>query len=136
MSCAALKGRSNNSSTGDDSWSAGRADVAEFLLANGAAVNARADTDMTPLHLAILRNEKEVMDLLLSKGADPDAGNKNGTTPLHLAARKGRRDMVKSLLTRWANVNAKDKRGRTPLDTAKLLRYTKLVALLKQHGAN
>jgi len=48
--------------------------VARALLEHGAAVNARAmRANLTPLHVAALRNRRGVAQLLLEHGADRTA---------------------------------------------------------------
>ena len=58
------------------------ADVAEFLLANKAEVNAKDNRFTTPLDGA--RN-KDVAELLLAKGADVNATSEGDMTPLDWA---------------------------------------------------
>ncbi|EAX73956.1 ankyrin repeat protein, putative [Trichomonas vaginalis G3] len=40
----------------------------------------------TPLHLAALQDNIEIVELLLSHGADVNEKNSKGETPLHIAA--------------------------------------------------
>ncbi len=63
----------------------GHKDVAEFLLANKADVNARAKNGSTPLHLAAGRGNKEIVELLLANKAEVNAVDNEGWTPLHSA---------------------------------------------------
>ena len=72
----------------------------------------------TPLHVAVLTNQKEVTQLLLERGADINARAKDrdGGTPLHWAAAVGRKQLAELLVRAGADVNAKDNSGYTPLD--------------------
>jgi len=63
----------------------GHTDVAEFLLANDADVNARAMNDLTPLHQAASAGRSKVTELLLAKGADVNAKASSGNTALDMA---------------------------------------------------
>jgi ankyrin repeat protein len=115
-------------------------DVAEFLLANKADVNAKNNDGRTPLHLAADRGYKEVAELLLKNGADVNAKAKNGETPLHLAAlnapkEKGK-ELAELLLKNGADVNAKDNAGSTPLQMAVLGHREDVMDLLRQHGGH
>jgi len=65
-------------------------DMAAWLLANGAEVNAKDSDGITPLHFAVSR----------PNGLEPE---------------ESRKDLVALLLANGAEVNAKDKGGRTPL---------------------
>lgn len=55
------------------------------LIDSGADVNARDDSDYTPLHFAATRDSAEVVRLLLDSGAEVDAVNNKGETPLRCA---------------------------------------------------
>ena len=60
---------------------AGRVEVAERLLRNGADVHGRGKDGGTPLHAAAFLGRAEVAGLLLRHGADPAAENHRGETP-------------------------------------------------------
>ena len=57
--------------------------VAQVLLSNGAAVDAKSNDGRTPLHLAAGADGSSVAQVLLSNGAAVDAKDNNGWTPLH-----------------------------------------------------
>jgi hypothetical protein len=61
-------------------------DVAEFLLANKADVNAKAKNGSTPLHLAAAKGNKDIVELLLANNADVNALDNDGWSPMHSAA--------------------------------------------------
>ena len=60
---------------------AGRVEVAEGLLGNGADVQGRGKDGGTPLHAATFLGRSEVAEVLLRHGADPAAQNHRGETP-------------------------------------------------------
>jgi ankyrin repeat protein len=72
----------------------GHKDVAELLLANKAAVNARNKSGQTPLHWAAYGGYKDVADLLLANGADVNATDNIGATPLRVAVHEKHADVA------------------------------------------
>jgi acetyl esterase/lipase len=106
--------------------------LAEFLIANGADVNAKDCMGRTPLALAGL---KDVAEMLIAKGADVNAKNEAGYTQLHLAARGGNKERAELFIAKGADVNARDKKGHTPLWYAQKQGHTEIVELLHKNGA-
>ena len=69
---------------------AGRhADVAELLLAYGAAVNATQHGGFTALHAAAQHGALALAELLLAHGADASAATDDGRTALTMADERG-----------------------------------------------
>jgi ankyrin repeat protein len=66
----------------------------ELLLQHKADVDARDSYGATPIHIAIISGNSEMVRLLLTHGADVNASNNYGWTPLHSAAVSGRADIV------------------------------------------
>jgi len=73
----------------------------------------------TPLHLAVLSDQREMAEFLISKGANINARAKDehGGTPLHWAAVLGRVEIARRLIDVGADVNVKSNTGYTPLDS-------------------
>jgi ankyrin repeat protein len=92
--------------------------------------------DLTPLHLAVLHNHKDVVEYLLAQGSDVNAKTSTGITPLHEAAQNGNEEIIELLLEHAANVNAVDKQGWTPMVRAQKWGYLEIAALLQQHGGH
>lgn len=76
----------------------GRRDVVDFLLANGASINARDDGGLNPLHNACSFGHNDVVRLLLDAGANPNTRDNWNYTPLHESASKGKVDVCISKL--------------------------------------
>lgn len=89
-----------------------------IALKNGADVNVKGLSAVTPLHLASTRS-REMSDLLIAHGADVNAKDGIGWTPLHWAVNSGREDVAKFLIERGADVNVRDKYGVTPTNVAR-----------------
>ena len=103
-------------------------------LAAGTDVNAKNDSENTPLHRAALKGHKEVVELLIQNGADVNAKEAGGTTPLHFALGYSYNEIAELLLTKGADVNVINWQGKTPLDSAIQLKQTKTADLLRKHG--
>ncbi|WP_250296754.1 ankyrin repeat domain-containing protein [Wolbachia endosymbiont of Oedothorax gibbosus] len=115
-------------------------EVAQFLLKNGAYINAKAEASgETPLHLAVKKGNVEVIELLIEKGANVNAGNKDENTPLHYA---GDIRIARLLVANGANVNAKNRSdppysmGSTPLHYAASAGDKDIAEFLIDNGAD
>lgn len=64
----------------------GQAEVIDYLVAQGAKVEARDEHDRTPLHWAADDGEAMAVKRLIAHGADVNARDDDGNTPLHRAA--------------------------------------------------
>lgn len=74
---------------------AGRhADVAELLLAYGAAVNATQHGGFTALHAAAQHGDLRLAELLLAHGADASAATDDGRTALMMADERGHAEVA------------------------------------------
>jgi len=115
-----------------DIWTAaavGNVDAVEQHIAAGTDINKVLVTGITqdtpgyggtPLHIAALSNQEEVVEVLIDNGADIEAkaADSYGGTALHWASAAGLVDIVELLVEAGANVNAEDTNGGTPLDGA------------------
>lgn len=71
----------------------GRREVVEFLLTNGACIQACDEGGLHPLHNACSFGHADVVRLLLEAGASPNTTDNWNYTPLHEAASKGKIDV-------------------------------------------
>ena len=71
--------------------------MVDWLLANGANVQATDAWSRTPLHIAARRNNKDVLRCLLYHQADTSAKDKLGMTPIQGAHERGFSENVKIL---------------------------------------
>lgn len=96
----------------------------------------------TPIQIAAVTLQKDMLELLLKAGADPDSpageGSSNSPFPpaLVLAASKGACDIVKLLLECGANPDSADSEGFTPLHCAAEVDSPACAQLLLDSGAD
>ncbi|MCK5895058.1 MAG: ankyrin repeat domain-containing protein [Endozoicomonadaceae bacterium] len=104
-------------------------------MGNGADVNNRAESDVTPLHLAALQNDVKVIELLIENGADIEF-DKVELTPLVLAVKTGKLKAANCLLKAGANVNVRNDQDETPLMLAVLSNDVEMVQCLIDNKAD
>lgn len=106
---------------------------------SGEELNMRNHLYQTPLHLAILTQQKKAVDALLLAGADPALTDRHGNTPLHLAAAQVAGDMTSYLLQRpevRVLTEVANTAGLCPLHVAVLSGQLSSVRTLLQCGAD
>jgi ankyrin repeat protein len=93
--------------------------MAELLVSGGADVDAETDRERnTPLDMAAMFGNTDVLEVLLAAGADVHHVNSYGKRPLHSAAIAGQAEIVALLLAHGAEVDAMDQFGMTALHMA------------------
>uniref|UniRef100_A0A8C6VPK0 Ankyrin repeat domain 27 n=1 Tax=Nothobranchius furzeri TaxID=105023 RepID=A0A8C6VPK0_NOTFU len=80
--------------------------------------SSRDDRGYTPLHVAALCGQAQLIDMLVHKGAPVNATDYHALTPLHLACQHGYQGVCLLLLHYKANADAQDNNGNTPLHLA------------------
>ena len=79
----------------------GKLSVAQFLVANGAKVNALSPSDTTPLMMAVSSGNEQLIKFLLDNGADLRMRNHEGYSAIDVAALFSRDDIREGLISRW-----------------------------------
>jgi len=97
--------------------SAGKLDLIEMLVDNGARINLYDNNGLTPLHWAVKSGQAEAVSYLLDHGAFLNVKDtRMGCTELHLAAMLGYGDIAAVLEEKGSCPEVKDNAGKTPLD--------------------
>lgn len=90
-----------------------------------------------PLHIAALKNTKEIAQLLIEHGADKDAFDNLEQTPLYMCAGMNHIETAQVLLRSGASVNLENTSRRvTPLHIAASKNHEAFANLLLFHNAN
>ncbi|SDE42915.1 hypothetical protein SAMN05444679_12276 [Variovorax sp. CF079] len=96
-------------------------------------VELRNAKDESPLMMAALRGQQDLVAKLIARDADV---NKPGWAPLHYAATNGHVAVIKQLLDNYAFIDAQSPNGTTPLMMAAMYGSTAAVQLLLDEGAD
>lgn len=112
--------------------SAGKA-VQALLSWEKVEVEARNKVDESPLMLAALGGQLDIVRDLITRDADV---NKTGWTPLHYAATRGHLEVMRLLLDKSAYIDAAAPNGTTPLMMAAFYGTPSAVKLLLEAGAD
>ena len=95
-------------------------DVARYLLANGADVEAvaRNNSAVRPIHSAAATRDARVVRVILAAGADADTKQTGGHTALHSAVLHHNVPMATILLAAGADPTIRNDRGQSALELA------------------
>lgn len=115
----------------------GTCDMLQYLLEQFPEfdVNQRNLSWCTPLHIAVKRENYELVKFLLQKGADIQATTVEKQTALHFAAHSGSVEITKLLLGKGAKVDVYDDEDQSPLSLAVLTNNKEVLQILIMKGA-
>lgn len=112
------------------------AKIKELLEKNPDLLEARSESEKTPLHYAAQGGHKEIVELLLAKGADVNAKNSAMETPLHYAAALGHKEVVDLLHAKGAALRNRNIDGDTPLHYAARFGNSETIRVLIEKGSD
>lgn len=111
-------------------------DRAEELIRSGVNLNCINQEGRTPLMLAALNSQPELVKLLIASGARVNEVDSKCSTPLMYAIEAEDIEIVQLMLAAKADVNAIHASGGTPLFLAVANRNEEIVEELLNQGAN
>jgi ankyrin repeat protein len=111
-------------------------ELVEYLIDNGLDIEARSDSQWTPLHSQAYGGHIDGVELLLEHGADIEAKHAYDMTPLISSVRWDRIGVAKLLVEKGANVNCTNTLGRTPLIICATEGYSELADIFLDNGAD
>jgi len=89
----------------------GHLDVAQFLILNGANVNATSINGSTPLMMAAQSGNEELIKYLLDKGADLQLRNSQGLSAIEIAQIYEKPWIADGLKSRWQKLYKEPYKG-------------------------
>lgn len=113
----------------------GEPGAVKWLLEQGADVNHKDDTGVTPLMNAAVANKTTVVQKLLDGGADVNLKDHQGWTATMYAAARGNFEPLKLILEKKPELNAANDKGQTALMLATHNDNAEAAVLLKNAGA-
>ncbi|MFP3032786.1 MAG: ankyrin repeat domain-containing protein, partial [Wolbachia sp.] len=108
------------------------------LVSQGASLEAKDNSNNTPLHNACNNGHVKVVEYLIQEGASLKAKNKDGEAPLHVAVQHdGTLEVIEFILSRdLSGINNVTNEGRTSLHLAIQGNKLNTVELLLRKGAS
>lgn len=108
----------------------------EALKSISSALKNKDKNGQTALHLAVKKNNSEIVSLLLNQGISVDEQDNEGQTALHIAAKQSYDKIASLLANKNADIYIKDNAGKTPADYAILSGAKLIKAIARKNNVN
>jgi ankyrin repeat protein len=118
----------------DDAIAMGHKDIVKFLVAKMQEKGILEKTSSS-VNLAAKLGNLEIIQILGDAGAPLEIRGADTYYPIHLAVKGGHYDVVNYLISKNVDLNVTCGQGYSVLDWAKNEGYTRIITLLKKHGA-
>ncbi|KAN0078519.1 Ankyrin repeat-containing domain protein, partial [Elaphomyces granulatus] len=113
----------------------GKINIEQFLAEKGDSIITNFDPGKTPLHMAALYGNMELLKALLSNDPGNNVSDGDGNLPLHYAVKMGHLAVVELLAAQDnKHINSLDSEARTPLSHAAEAGHESIVELLMARG--
>ena len=113
----------------------------QYLLSQGADINAVDVDNQTSLHMALtphslehLLHQKAICRYLIDRGVNLDVQDSRGDTVLHKAVDVGNFDLMEMLLSHKARVSLLDNRGRVAFERSSKRNQKRVLSLMVSYG--
>lgn len=110
-------------------------DLISVIKAKGFSIDEPDNEGNTPLHYAILSDNREYAKSLIGQGAKMDILNSSRLSPLHIAVFLNEPEMVETLVSNKAYINLKGNTGYTPLHVAAEMNHIDIASFLLSNGS-
>ncbi|XP_070548474.1 B-cell lymphoma 3 protein-like isoform X2 [Ptychodera flava] len=111
----------------------------QLIAMSGKSVDIYNTLRQTPLHLAVITNQWQMVRLLVMVGADGNLTDRNGQTSVHLACQRSNMECLHSVTTcsrHPVDLDAKNYEGLTPLHLAVSTGNADVIRFLLSKGAD
>lgn len=85
----------------------GQLEVSNYLIAKGATIDSRSQSNTTPLMMAVIAGNEALIKVLLDKGADLQLRNDQGLTAIDIAYIYEKPWIAEALSSRWQKLYKK-----------------------------
>ncbi|MFA6341906.1 MAG: ankyrin repeat domain-containing protein, partial [Fibrobacteraceae bacterium] len=117
-----------------DAIAMGHKDIVKFLVAKMQEKGV-IEKASSSVNLAAKLGNLEIIQILGDAGAPLEIRGADTYYPIHLAVKGGHYDVVNYLISKNVDLNVTCGQGYSVLDWAKNEGYTRIITLLKKHGA-
>jgi ankyrin repeat protein/L-ascorbate metabolism protein UlaG (beta-lactamase superfamily) len=114
----------------------GHQELMEFLIQEGANIDALDNEERTPLLNAIIFKKPELAHILIKRGADVKIKSKEGANAIIYALFFGPEDLIEPILDSGQDVNERYEGGVTMMQGAAAMGHIKAMNILLERGAD